>query len=92
MFMVPLVLMILRNLKTAGFRTNQMNAMKWAPSRGAFSYRDNKNNNFTKEIWLNEKSKNMINKFVKEESGEGFLDAAMKILIVVVIGAAIILS
>lgn len=35
--------------------------------------------------------KNMINRFMKEQSGEGFLDLAMKILIVVVIGAAVLL-
>lgn len=35
--------------------------------------------------------KNMLKKFAKEQSGEGFLDVAMKILIVVVIGAAILL-
>ena len=35
--------------------------------------------------------KNMLKKFAKEQSGEGFLDLAMKILIVVVIGAAILL-
>jgi hypothetical protein len=33
----------------------------------------------------------MLKKFAKEQSGEGFLDVAMKILIVVVIGAAILL-
>jgi hypothetical protein len=37
------------------------------------------------------KVKNMLVKFAKEQSGEGFLDVAMKILIVVVIGAAILL-
>lgn len=35
--------------------------------------------------------KNMMNRFMKEQSGEGFLDLAMKILIVVVIGAAVLL-
>jgi hypothetical protein len=33
----------------------------------------------------------MLKKFAKEQSGEGFLDVAMKILIVVVIGAAVLL-
>ena len=33
----------------------------------------------------------VFNRFVTEEKGEGFLDVAMKILIVVVIGAAILL-
>jgi len=37
------------------------------------------------------KVKYMLNKFAKEQSGEGFLDVAMKILIVVVIGAAVLL-
>jgi Flp pilus assembly pilin Flp len=37
------------------------------------------------------KVKNLFNRFVKDQSGEGFLDVAMKILIVVVIGAAILL-
>jgi hypothetical protein len=37
------------------------------------------------------KVKNMFKKFAKEQSAEGFLDVAMKILIVVVIGAAILL-
>jgi len=32
-----------------------------------------------------------MTRFVKEQSGEGFLDVAMKILIVVVIGAAVLL-
>jgi len=32
-----------------------------------------------------------MNRFIKEQSGEGFLDVAMKILIVVVIGAAVLL-
>ena len=35
--------------------------------------------------------KNMMNRFMKDQSGEGFLDLAMKILIVVVIGAAVLL-
>ncbi|NLV48778.1 MAG: hypothetical protein GXY22_09015 [Clostridiaceae bacterium] len=35
--------------------------------------------------------KNMLKKFAKEQSAEGFLDVAMKILIVVVIGAAVLL-
>ena len=37
------------------------------------------------------KAKMKMNHFVKEQSGEGFLDVAMKILIVVVIGAAVLL-
>lgn len=37
------------------------------------------------------KVKLMIKKFVKDQSAEGFLDVAMKILIVVVVGAAILL-
>lgn len=37
------------------------------------------------------KIKMKMNRFVKEQSGEGFLDVAMKILIVVVIGAAVLL-
>ena len=37
------------------------------------------------------KVKMMLKKFTNEQSGEGFLDVAMKILIVVVIGAAILL-
>lgn len=32
-----------------------------------------------------------MTRFVKEQSGEGFLDVAMKILIVVVIGSAVLL-
>jgi len=37
------------------------------------------------------KAKLMLIRFLKEQSGEGFLDVAMKILIVVVIGAAVLL-
>lgn len=37
------------------------------------------------------KIKNNIKRFVSEKKGEGFLDVAMKILIVVVIGAAVLL-
>ena len=37
------------------------------------------------------KAKLMLNRFLKDQSGEGFLDVAMKILIVVVIGAAVLL-
>ena len=37
------------------------------------------------------KAKMMMKRFVKDQSGEGFLDVAMKILIVVVIGAAVLL-
>jgi len=37
------------------------------------------------------KAKPILNRFLKEQSGEGFLDVAMKILIVVVIGAAILM-
>ena len=37
------------------------------------------------------KTKMMVNRFFKDQSGEGFLDVAMKILIVVVIGAAVLL-
>ncbi len=35
--------------------------------------------------------KNTIRRFVSEKKAEGFLDVAMKILIVVVIGAAVLL-
>jgi hypothetical protein len=37
------------------------------------------------------KIKNAIKRFVSEKKAEGFIDVAMKILIVVVIGAAILL-
>ena len=37
------------------------------------------------------KIKNTIKRFVSDKKAEGFLDVAMKILIVVVIGAAILL-
>jgi len=37
------------------------------------------------------KIRNSIKRFVTEKKAEGFLDVAMKILIVVVIGAAILL-
>lgn len=37
------------------------------------------------------KIKNTIKRFANEKKAEGFLDVAMKILIVVVIGAAILL-
>jgi hypothetical protein len=37
------------------------------------------------------KAKSILNRFLKEHSGEGFLDVAMKILIVVVIGAAVLM-
>jgi len=37
------------------------------------------------------KIKNTIKRFVSEKKAEGFLDVAMKILIVVVIGAAVLL-
>lgn len=37
------------------------------------------------------KTKNTIKRFVTDKKAEGFLDVAMKILIVVVIGAAILL-
>ena len=37
------------------------------------------------------KVKNTIRRFVTEKKAEGFLDVAMKILIVVVIGAAVLL-
>ena len=37
------------------------------------------------------KAKTIFNRFLKDQSGEGFLDVAMKILIVVVIGAAVLL-
>lgn len=37
------------------------------------------------------KAKMMLKRFTKDQSGEGFLDVAMKILIVVVIGAAVLL-
>jgi uncharacterized membrane protein len=37
------------------------------------------------------KVKNAVRRFVSEKNGDGFLDVAFKILIVVVIGAAILL-
>lgn len=37
------------------------------------------------------KVKNTIRRFVSEKKAEGFLDLAMKILIVVVIGAAVLI-
>jgi len=37
------------------------------------------------------KAKMMLKRFTQDQSGEGFLDVAMKILIVVVIGAAVLL-
>ena len=37
------------------------------------------------------KIKNIIKRFIADKRGEGFLDVAMKILIVVVIGAAVLL-
>ncbi len=37
------------------------------------------------------KVKNTIRRFISEKRGDGFLDVAFKILIVVVIGAAILL-
>ena len=37
------------------------------------------------------KIKNTIKRFVSEKKGEGFLDVAFKILIVVVLGAAVLL-
>jgi len=37
------------------------------------------------------KIKNTVKRFVSDKKAEGFLDVAMKILIVVVIGAAILL-
>jgi hypothetical protein len=37
------------------------------------------------------KIKQLVKRFTQDQSGEGFLDVAMKILIVVVIGAAILL-
>lgn len=37
------------------------------------------------------KVKNTIRRFVSDKKAEGFLDVAMKILIVVVIGAAVLL-
>lgn len=36
------------------------------------------------------KIKNIVKRFVADKSGEGFLDVAMKILIVVVIGSAVL--
>lgn len=36
------------------------------------------------------KLKNLFTKFITDQRGEGFLDVAMKILIVVVVGAAIL--
>ena len=37
------------------------------------------------------KVKNIVKRFIADKRGEGFLDVAMKILIVVVIGAAVLL-
>lgn len=37
------------------------------------------------------KIRNIVKRFVTEKKAEGFLDVAMKILIVVVIGAAVLL-
>jgi Flp pilus assembly pilin Flp len=37
-----------------------------------------------------QKLKNLFTRFMKDQRGESFLDVAMKILIVVVIGAAIL--
>lgn len=37
------------------------------------------------------KIKNTVKRFISEKKAEGFLDVAMKILIVVVIGAAVLL-
>ena len=37
------------------------------------------------------KIKNIIKRFIADKRGEGFLDVVMKILIVVVIGAAVLL-
>lgn len=37
------------------------------------------------------KIKNMLKRFISEKNGEGFLDVAFKILIIVVLGAAILL-
>ena len=37
------------------------------------------------------KIKNTIRRFVSEKKAEGFLDVAMKILVVVVIGAAVLI-
>jgi len=37
------------------------------------------------------KNNNIVKRFITEKKAEGFLDVAMKILIVVVIGAAILL-
>ncbi len=37
------------------------------------------------------KVKNVVRRFVTEKNGDGFLDLAFKILIVVVIGAAVLL-
>ena len=37
------------------------------------------------------KAKTIFKRFLKDQSGEGFLDVAMKLLIVVVIGAAVLL-
>ncbi len=53
------------------------------------SYNSNKTNR--KEQYLMLKIKNTVKRFVSEKKAEGFLDVAMKILIVVVIGAAILL-
>jgi hypothetical protein len=46
--------------------------------------------NFKGETQPMMKAKSILNRFLKNQSGEGFLDVAMKILIVVVIGAAIL--
>jgi hypothetical protein len=41
-------------------------------------------------LTLKNRFKNLVSKLVKDRSGEGFVDVAIKILIVVVIGAAIL--
>ncbi|HBG22480.1 MAG TPA: hypothetical protein DDW83_04395 [Peptococcaceae bacterium] len=46
---------------------------------------------FKEENVIMQKIKKVIKRFVSEKKAEGFLDVAMKILIVVVIGAAVLL-
>ena len=41
-------------------------------------------------LTMKNRFKNFVSKLVKDRSGEGFVDVAIKILIVVVIGAAIL--
>ena len=57
---------------------------------GFYIHIKNKNKNRKEEITML-KIRNTIKRFIAEKKAEGFLDVAMKILIVVVIGAAVLL-